>query len=401
MQTISSKNQVRLITVLFTLTYMVSYITRINYGAIIAEMENATSLSRAALSLSLTGSFITYGLGQIISGIIGDKFSPKKLVAIGLGASAVLNMLIPLCSSAYSLLAVWCINGFAQSFMWPPMVKLMTALLSEADYKKTTVMVSCGSSFGTIAVYLLAPLVISWLNYKWVFVISALCGFIMLVLWQRFSPDFNKTQVKNQKQKEGSAKILLTPLMITVMFVIVLQGSLRDGVTTWMPSYISETYSLSSVISILTGVVLPLFSIACFNITEKLYSKLFTNPISCAGIIFSVGALSAALLCVLTGKGAIYSVLLSALLTGTMHGVNLMLVCMVPAYFKKYGNVSTASGIINSCTYIGSAISTYGIAAVSESYGWNTTLWLWFAIALVGSVLCFACVKPWSKTMAD
>ena len=45
-----------------------------------------------------------------------------------------------------------------------------------------------------------------------------------------------------------------------VMIAIVMQGMLRDGVTTWMPSYISETYNLSNAIAILTGVVLPVFS---------------------------------------------------------------------------------------------------------------------------------------------
>ena len=63
---------------------MVSYITRINYGTIILEMERATKISRSLLSMALTGSFITYGTGQVISGFLGDKISPKKLVSCGL-----------------------------------------------------------------------------------------------------------------------------------------------------------------------------------------------------------------------------------------------------------------------------------------------------------------------------
>ena len=49
--------------------------------------------------------------------------------------------------------------------------------------------------------------------------------------------------------------------MALVMVAIVLQGALRDGVTTWMPSFISETFHLSSEVSILSGVCLPLFAI--------------------------------------------------------------------------------------------------------------------------------------------
>ena len=69
--------QARRLTVLFTVTYMVSYMTRINFGAIVAEMESATQISRSLLSMALTGSFATYGAGQIVSGVCGDRLSPK------------------------------------------------------------------------------------------------------------------------------------------------------------------------------------------------------------------------------------------------------------------------------------------------------------------------------------
>ena len=105
---------------LFALTYMVSYITRINYGAIIVEMQVSTEISKSLLSIALTGSFITYGAGQIISGICGDRFSPKKLLAVGLTATALMNFLIPICRTPYQMALVWCVNGFAQSPMCPP-----------------------------------------------------------------------------------------------------------------------------------------------------------------------------------------------------------------------------------------------------------------------------------------
>ena len=80
-----------------------------------------------------------------------------------------------------------------------------------------------------------------------------------------------------------------------------------------------------------------------------------------------------------------------------MHGVNLILICMVPTFFKRNGSVSTAAGVLNSCTYIGSAISTYGIALISENLGWGFTLKSWFAIALLGTVVCLVCVRSWNR----
>ena len=108
----------------------------------------------------------------------------------------------------------------------------------------------------------------------------------------------------------------------------------------------------------------------------------------------------ALLLFIQTDSNAAVSVFLAAAITGCMHGVNLLLVCMLPAYFKKYGNVSTASGVINACTYVGSAISTYGIAVLSGVIGWSYTVLLWAVIALTGAVICIFCAKPWQREFA-
>ena len=159
---IRSKKRVNALAFLFAITYMVSYITRINYGAVILEMTTETGISKSLLSMAVTGSFITYGAGQIVTGILGDRFSPKKLVFFGLLLTVGMNLLIPLSSNPYQMLVVWCVNGFAQSFMWPPMVRLMSAYLTDEDYKKVVGKVSWGSSVGTILVYLFSPVLISF-----------------------------------------------------------------------------------------------------------------------------------------------------------------------------------------------------------------------------------------------
>ena len=285
-------------------------------------MVSATGMSKSMLSLSLTGSFITYGAGQIISGLCGDKFSPKKLVSIGLFVSVLMNILIPFCSNHYQMLFVWCINGFAQAFMWSPMVRLMTALFSDEDYKRVTVKVSFGSSLGTILVYLLSPIAITFFSWKFVFWFSAFCGVVMILIWNRFCIDVNvKKEITDTKSSSKGMSAIFSPVMIFIMITIVLHGMLRDGITTWMPSYISETYNMSNAVSILTGVVLPLFTMVCFEITSVLHRKKLRNPVLCAGAVFGVGMLASIGLMCISGKSAVLSILLSALLTGTMHGV--------------------------------------------------------------------------------
>ncbi len=387
----------RYVTWLFALTYMVSYVTRINYGAVISEMVLATGYSRSLLAAALTGSFVTYGLGQIVSGVCGDRFSPKKLVLCGLAVTSLMNALIPLCRDPYGMLAVWSVNGFAQAFLWPPLVRLMTALMTSGEYARAVVRVSWGSSIGTMLVYLISPAMIALAGWKGVFLASSICGALMALAWVRLCPDVTVERRAGARHIEAQNGSLFSPMLLGIMLAIVLQGMLRDGVTTWMPSYVSETYALSNELGIFTGVVLPLFSILCFQAASALYNRWFKNAMLCAGVLFGFGAASALVLSMLSSSSALVSVLLAALLTGAMHGVNLILISMVPPFFNRYGAVATVSGVLNSCTYIGSAISTYGIAVLSERAGWNTTLRLWVVIAAAGTTICFLCVKAWSR----
>lgn len=400
------RNYETLIVLLCSVTYFISYITRINYGSVILEIVRDKAITNTAASMAVTGSFITYGAGQLISGYMGDRINPVKLVFGGLIITVFMNFLMPLCQNITLMTAIWCINGFAQAFMWPPMVKYLTNTLSNEEYQKACVKVSWGSSAGTIAVYLLSPLCVKFLTWEYVFFISGGLALAMAFIWY-FGADFLEKQTKtltkkNINQSEGEKINLIwnpgfTAMMILIMTAIVLQGALRDGITTWMPTYISQTYNLSSSISILTGVILPIFSIIVFWLVSIIYRKKLKNEQTCAGVMFGIGCGAAIFLLCVSGNNPAASVILSALVCACMHGVNLILICMIPSKFRKYGKVSFISGLLNSCTYIGSAISAYSAAALADNFGWNSVILSWAVFAGTGFIICFALKNAWKK----
>lgn len=403
MKKLINKKHVRQMIWLCTIAYFVSYITRINYGAVILEIVKSEEITKSSASLVTTAGFITYGIGQLISGYLGDKIKPKLLIFYGLMTTSAMNLLFPVCRSIYAMITVWCVNGFAQAMMWPPMVKLMTNLFGDDDYRSASVKVSWGSSFGSIAVYLLAPLCILVSGWKAVFVLSAVLGLIMGVAWmiacgklERLAEDIPEP-IETSPQPITDGQHLSrknTATLLLIMLAIVLQGTLRDGITTWMPSYISETYGLSSFVSILTGVLLPLFGVLCFQITAWLQKK-YPNELACAAGFFAAAFIAASVLSAVYAASVSLSVILSTVVTGCMHGINLLLICMIPTYFKKYKKVSLISGVLNFCTYVGSAISTYGIAVVSEKAGWQITIIYWSVIAFAGTAVCLINKKRW------
>ncbi len=80
-----------------------------------------------------------------------------------------------------------------------------------------------------------------------------------------------------------------------------------------------------------------------------------------------------------------------------MHGVNLMLISLVPAAFRRFRRTGLVSGMLNACTYVGSAVSAYGLAEFSASRGWTAVLMLWVAVGLAGAVLCVSGTGAWRR----
>ena len=380
-------------------TYMVSYLTRINYGAVLVDMVASTGYTKPELSMAVTGSFITYGIGQVVSGLIGDRVQPRRLVSLGFVITVLMNLLLPLCREPWLMTVVWSINGVAQAFMWPPIVRLMVGCYSGEEYTKATVIVSWGSSVGSILVYLIAPVLVALSGWQTMFWFSSLCGLLILPIWLKRCPQLPEEAPRKRSDGGGESvgRLIASPLMICVLLCIVLQGTLRDGITTWMPTYVSETYDLGSSISILTGVLLPVFSLISIAVVRWFFEKKLRHPMLCTLLLFLVGAVSAGALYWLTGKNGPVSIFFMTLLTGCMHGINLLLISFLPSYFKSTGRVSLISGILNSCTYVGSALSTYGIAVLTEAVGWKPTILVWLGIVVLGAVLCFINVPAWNR----
>lgn len=408
---LTNKKQIMHFQLVCWFMYMASYIARYVYGAMISEISASLNASKSLCGLVSTALFISYGLGQLISGRLGDKYKPYRLILIGIFSVSVINIGMSFASDIRIMIVLWFINGFFHSLLWPPLVRFMSDMLSEKDYADSVVVVSIGSACGTIVVYLLIPLCLRFATWRTGFIVCGLIGLLASVVWLIYmeytvkrsgyvfvpSSGAKITAVNNTSEKDISLGHLIMISGLLPMFAaITMQGTLRDGVLTWMPSFVSERFNLSGSTSILTAVLLPVFSVISFHLSTYIQSKI-KDELKTAIYIFGFGAVSAVILIPVSHFSSIASVICMALIVGSMHGVNLMLISRVPPYFAKYGKVSTVSGIVNSFTYIGAAASTYGIALISENFGWTVTLITWAVIAVLGTLFCCLAHRKWKK----
>lgn len=392
-----------------TLVYFASYLMRINFAVMLVKVCSDLQASKTDLAVVITGMTVAYGLGQVINGVVGDRVRPTTMLTGGLALAILSNLAMAACTGIGWMTAVWTVNGYAHSMLWPPIVRIMATYLNDREYAYAAVRVSWGSGFATILLYLLCPLLLTWMNWRTVMLVIAGVGGLILAAWcvlfpRLFSraPENRLTAAEKPDEKPGEKKRLPHYVIASVVFImagIALQGALREGVTNWMPSYLAESFGISDESAIVDTVVLAIFSILSFSVADWLHRRLWTNELVCAGALFAMAGAGSLLLALVNRffPSLVLSIVLMALIVACMHGINLMLISVVPKRFVAFGKVSTYSGLLNACTYVGASLATYGFAALAQTAGWTLTFLLWAALSLAGVTVCLPQKGRWLR----
>ena len=231
------------VTWLLTLVYFTGYLTRINFASIIQSVVTETGFSKSALSAIPVCLFVAYAVGQVINGRLGDKIQPQSLILCGLGCSSIINIVFPFCSTSIPLMCVlWGINGFVQAMLWPPIIQIMVRSMSEREYNSNVALLTIGSTGAKVAIFLLAPLVISVGGWKSVlficsgFGIATTVAFLLLKDRIVMQPLPVSEQPNEKKQGFRLPRASVMPILF-IFLAIILHGMLRDGLDDWMRQY--------------------------------------------------------------------------------------------------------------------------------------------------------------------
>ena len=393
------KKQASKLTALCCLVYFSSYITRLDYAAVLVEIVQDLQIAKTTASIAVTGSFITYGLGMVIFGVMGDRIKPRTLITVGLVGTTLINLMMGVLPNIYIMIAIWCFNGFFQAMLWPPVTRTLTENLGEEAARDAIAKVIQAAQVATLSIYILSPLAIRLAGWRSVFLAAGGVGTLAAVLWYSGTAGITQSGVAKADEVENVEKapvgrLIAAAGLVPMMIAIVLMGMLRDGLQTWMPTYVCEVFGLSSETSILISSLLPVLSMVAIVVSTALFHRNNDEAVS-GSVLYAVSFVAAAVMAVIFPGPAALGVLLFALLAGSMHGVNQMIICFTPTRFEYYGRVSTFSGLLNCFVYVGAAASTYGFAGFAEAFGWRSTMFLWMGIALLGMIFCLACIPKW------
>ena len=154
---------------------------------------------------------------------------------------------------------------------------------------------------------------------------------------------------------------------------------------------------MDSASAIFSTVLIPIFNIAVTYLAIFMFNHVFKNEVKASLCYYLLTTVLCVVLSFFYQASPTVCLVIAASVTGLVHGINSMFTTFLCRRFGFTGKVSTVSGIANAFTYVGSTVSSYGVAVIAENLGWQATLISWAAIALLGTVCCIIALPKWTK----
>ncbi|HRX82436.1 MAG TPA: MFS transporter, partial [Pirellulaceae bacterium] len=158
------------------LAYGAFYFCRTNISAAVPGLKESVDagglgLSATEISYILGATKIAYATGQLLNGQLSEQVSPRKLLAIGMLGTAILNVLFGFGTALYFLIFIWACNGYAQSLGWTPCVRVLANWFPVASRGKVIGFVGTGYQATAVATFLVsgyAAQTFGWRGALWV-----------------------------------------------------------------------------------------------------------------------------------------------------------------------------------------------------------------------------------------
>ncbi len=398
--------------VLCFLAYTFSYFGRYNFSACLSDMTDAGLLDKSFGGLISSAYLVFYGMGQFINGRLGVRISPSIMVAVGLFGSGSANVLMGSVSNKYLFLVIWAANGFFNSMLWSPIVRVFTEWITEERRARAGADISLTIPVGMTLSYVISSFMLK--NSSWRGVFFTCGGFVLLggVIWfvgvrilkpyismmkEKAALEVTESLGEDGEKKSLSLSVFFKAGVVFVAVVALFNGSLKDAVQSWAPTFLQETCGFSAPAASLVSTLLPLFSVLGPYAAVWIDRHMCKNELSTVGILFSFAAVCLLGTALFGSRVPALAVLLPALSMCCMWGINTMIMTFVPYRFGKTGISSAVSGTLNCMAYISASACAVLYGSFSESLGWIPTVFLWMGMALFGAAGSFGFSKIWQN----
>ena len=382
-----SKSELRLLIACFS-AYTAAYVSRCNLSPSLDAIAASFGIGKAQVGLLPTCFAVPYAAGQIISGLMADRFPGPRLMLIGLLGSAAVNLAFSFCPY-FSLLAVlWFVNGLFQSMIWTPIMRILAVHFRDEVLSHAAFFMSLTLIFGYLAAWALSGLLTSLFGWRISFLVCGLvtaAAAVPSVLSMRGADVPLRAQKKAQAEKRAPIRQLLLHTNLGLILICCFaNGYVRDSINNWAAKLMMDTQGLD-----LSGAVGVILIIPCVNFLgirfgQKAYQRTGENLYLSSGILFGVCTVLCAALGFVFLRSFAGCVILLVLISAMCYGLNPLLTTLMPMMYQALNRVALAAGILDAVIYVGSAFSGFFAGFLSDRFGWEAVFISWAILSLIG-----------------
>lgn len=389
-----TKKNINILIFICWLAYTVAYIGRLNYNAGLVAIIEDLNPTKAEAGLVSSYFFFAYGIGQLVHGILSKKYNPKKMIFFALFASGILNILMPLAGKVEVMQILWLFNGIFQSIIWTSIIKALSEKLPEKDIMRAVVILSTSVAFGTFFAYGFTSFFNYFFSWRFVFYFASIILIIVSFIWLRILSRLKKVlpnilKIQGKETVSQAQKSFMVSSFLVLAVIAIANGFVKDGITTWVPSLLYETFGIEASLSILITLIIPLLSIIGSVLAKALHQRIKAHQL--LNLIFFSLAAFLLLIIVLTFK---YRNLLLFMvcfvgISCLMLAINNVITSMMPLELRNNFNPGLIAGLINAFCYLGSTLSAVILGGIADQKSWEMVfdVLLWATIFSVAIIL--------------
>lgn len=370
----STKKRNILFILLCFLAYTSSYLLKLSYNANIVCFETEFGITHAEAGIVTTFFFFAYGSVQILHGIFVKKYPLRFVIPGAILLGCLLNLLTALSPTFAPIKYYWLLDGAILSVLWPSCVRALSENIEEGYRNKAIMVMGLCTAVGTILVYLLSALFSAVNHYKIIFYVGIGIGFFIALSWFFFYPIL-AMPVKEEETKRGpvpkpksNGTFLL--LVIVLALLCVISTFARDGISTWFPSLLKEGYGVADSYSILITILLPIGQFIG-SVLSVVFGKLMKNRTLLCGLTFLASAFLVGIYLFFGSSSLALCIAMFGLASLCFAMIVNITTSMIPLEWGKERNSGFYAALFNGFCYLGSTVSSYGLGALADHYGWN------------------------------
>ncbi len=401
-----NKRASRIFFVFIWIMYAMVYMTKSCFSGALASIVAEGSLTLTETSIISAGFYIAYTPLQILGGVFADKYSPEKLIAVGLLGSAASNVVIFFNQSFWVMLAAWVFSAIIQFALWPAVYKIMSSQLVRSDRSRMIFFMSFASSGGLILTYVISAFLPNW---RWNFAISAVTLVILTVILLVFCKLLNPILKKDKPPKvveeldpNDNPALHMSPMKIFAIsgFVALLPAVLvrtmvEQGAKTLSPTMLSQSYeSISPTFGNLLNVLIIIAGVGgTFLLKFLIFPGFIKNELVCYLVLLGI-TLPFSLVLRFVGDLPVGVIVFALCMSSLFLSATHLLTQYFNMHFVKYGLNGTAAGILNAAASFGLVMNYCVFGPTAERMGWPTVTTLWIIMIVIGMIGVAFGIKP-------